>query len=184
MQGIIFNALEEFVLENASMEVWNDVLEASKVESGGAYTAGISYKDEEIVALATALCNILELSLNDGLKVFGEYLFEFLLNKGPIELQEYGSAQKLLVEIEDVVHRDVKRVHPEAYTPLFEYTPKTEDSGTLTYLSKRKLCIVAEGLLTGAAKHYGQTVTMKHTQCMHDDFDKCIWDVNFSLISE
>ena len=56
MQGIIFNALEEFVLETADMEVWNSVLESSDLKSGGVYTSGVNYEDAEIVSLATNLC--------------------------------------------------------------------------------------------------------------------------------
>lgn len=180
MQGIIFNALEEFVLENASMQVWNDVLDASQVESGGVYTAGMNYNDEEILALATCLCEALKIPLHDGLKLFGEFLFGFLLSRGPIELNDYADSQSLLVELESVIHRDVKRVHPDAYTPLFEYIPKTNTTGLLTYFSKRKLCVVAEGLLIGAAKHFEQEVELTHTECMHDNFEKCKWDVSFS----
>lgn len=68
MQGIIFNALEEFVLDAADMEVWNDVIEQSQVASGGAYTAGVLYDDAEIVALASTLCDKLGVSLADGLE--------------------------------------------------------------------------------------------------------------------
>lgn len=180
MQGIIFNALEEFVLENASMEVWNEVLDTSQVKSGGVYTAGMSYNDEEILALATSLCDVLKIPLHDGLKLFGEFLFGFLLSRGPVELNDYANSQSLLTELESVIHRDVKRVHPDAYTPLFEYTPKTDTTGLLTYFSKRKLCVVAEGLLKGAAKHFEQEVELTHTECMHDNFEKCKWDVSFS----
>jgi hypothetical protein len=180
MHGIIFNAFEEFVLEKASMDVWNQVLDDSAVASGGVYTAGAVYDDSEIVMLATALCDILKLPLNDGLKVFGEFLFVFLLSRGPIKLQGYKNTQRMLLGLESVVYRDVRRVHPDAYTPLFEYTPTSKNCGELTYYSKRNLCIVAEGLLSGAAKHYNQTVSVEHTECMHNDFVRCKWNVTFS----
>lgn len=180
MQGIIFNALEEFVLENADMEVWNSVIEDSGVTSGGAYTSGVTYEDAEIVALASTLCEKLNLPLNDGLKVFGEFLFKFLLTRGPVEIKSYETSQTLLKDLEDVIHRDVKRIQPEAYTPFFEYTPKNENEGELLYRSKRKLCPVAEGLILGLAKHFSQEVSLKHTQCMHDDHEACKWDVVFS----
>jgi hypothetical protein len=179
MQGIIFNALEEFVLETADMETWNAVLDASDLKSGGAYTSGVSYDDEEIVSLATNLCEKLGVPLTDGLRLFGNFLFNYLVTKGPIELQEYKNTQALLTNLEDVVHRDVKRIHPDAYTPFFEYFPENESQGLLTYVSKRKLCFVAEGLLAGAAENYGQKVEMDHTQCMHNGADDCRWNVKF-----
>lgn len=180
MQGIIFNALEEFVLENADMEVWNSVIEDSKVASGGAYTSGVSYDDAEIVALATDLCGKLNVPLTDGLKLFGGFLFEFLLSKGPIEVGEYKTTQTLLAELESVIHRNVKRIHPDAYTPFFEYTPHSENSGDLIYRSKRKLCMVAEGLVQGAATYYGQTVAFDHHHCTHNGDENCQWTLIFS----
>lgn len=180
MQGIIFNALEEFVLENADMEVWNSVIEDSKVESGGAYTSGVSYDDAEIVALATSLCEKLDLPLTDGLRVFGDFLFDFLLNRGPIELKDYKTAQALLIDLEDVIHRDVKRINPEAYTPFFEYTPKTDSTGELIYRSKRKMCSVAEGLIQGAARHFSQSVSFQHHHCTHNGDEDCQWTLEFS----
>lgn len=180
MQGIIFNALEEFVLEAADMEVWNSILASNDLKSGGVYTSGVSYDDEEIVSLATTLCEKLDIPLVDGLKLFGKYLFGFLLNRGPIELANYPNAQALLENLESVVHRDVKRIHPDAYTPFFIYKPINENEGELSYTSKRKLCFVAEGLLAGAAEHYGQTVQMTHFECMHNGAESCKWNVIFS----
>ena len=182
MQGIIFNALEEFVLENASMEVWNSILDENELASGGSYTSGQSYDDKEIDALASTLCKKLDVTLATGLGLFGEFLFEFLLTRSAIEIRDYKTVQELLSELESVIHRDVKRIHPGAYTPLFEYVPSTSVAGILTYRSKRKLCMVAEGLVKGAAKHYQQEVKLDHTQCMHNmaDADECVWEVKFS----
>lgn len=180
MQGIIFNALEEFVLENADMETWNSIIDDNDLSSGGAYTSGVTYDDAEIVALATTLCEKLNLPLSDGLKVFGEFLFSFLLNRGPVELKAYDTPQLLLQDLEDVIHKDVKRIHPEAYTPFFEYVASGENEGELTYRSKRKLCAVAEGLIQGLAKHFSKEATLTHTQCMHNDHDECKWNVTFN----
>ena len=180
MQGIIFNALEEFVIETAGMALWNDVLDESKVSSAGVYTAGMNYDDAEIILLATKLCERLAIPLEDGLKGFGEFLFSFLLTKGPIELQEYHRPQALLMDLERVIHRDVKRIHVHSYTPFFEYTEQDEHSGILVYRSKRKLCIIAEGVIKGLAKHFNQQAQLAHTQCMHNDFDECVWSVTFT----
>lgn len=180
MQGIIFNALEEFVLENADMEVWNSVIDDSGVANGGAYTSGVTYDDAEIVALASTLCEKLGVPLNDGLKMFGEFLFGFLLNRGPIEVKSYDTPQGLLVDLEDVIHRDVKRIQPDAYTPFFVYTATSDNEGELLYRSKRKLCPVAEGLVQGLAKHFSKEASLTHTQCMHEDHEECKWNVVFS----
>ncbi len=180
MQGIIFNALEEFVLDNADMETWNCIIEETDLSSNGAYTSGVTYDDEEIVALATTLCEKLNLPLSDGLKVFGEFLFGFLINRGPIELKTYKTPQLLLQDLEGVIHKDVRRIHPDAYTPFFEYSVINDCEGELVYRSKRKLCSVAEGLIHGLAKHFSKEVKLNHIQCMHNDYDECKWNIKFS----
>lgn len=180
MQGIIFNALGEFVEEAAGLEAWNDVIEASKVESGGAYTSGATYADEEIIALATATCNALSIELNDGLKAFGKYLFSYLVNRGPVQIKEYPDMQTMLKELDSVIHKEVKRVHPDAYTPFFEYFESDATSGELMYKSDRQLCVVAEGLLEGGAEFYNQTIALEHSQCTHRGGDECRWKVQFS----
>ena len=180
MQGIIFNALGEFVEEAAGLEAWNDVIEKSKVASGGAYTSGATYPDEEIVALATTICDKLSIELSESLRAFGKFLFKFLVERGPIQLKTYTNAQTLLYELESVVHSEVKRVQPDAYTPFFEYTPSDDNRGLLTYRSERKLCVVAEGLIAGAAEYYGQHVEISHTECVHQGNKECKWHLEFS----
>lgn len=179
MQGIIFNALEEFVIETAGMALWNDVIEASRVSSAGVYTAGMAYDDEEIIALASTLCHKLGIPLSQGLNMFGEYLFTFLLTRGPIEIQEYNRSQTLLMDLERVIHSDVRRIHPHSYTPFFEYKEIDDSNGVLIYRSKRQLCFIAEGVIQGLAKHFNQSVQLTHTQCMHDHHAECIWNVSF-----
>lgn len=178
MQGIIFNVLSDFVIEKFGMEIWNKILEKSAVPSGGSYTSGATYADEEAVALATSIAAELNISVNDALRAFGEYLFPQLLSRGPIVMQEYTSLQELLTHLDETVHAEVKRVTPEAYLPAFQFSLNGQQ-GRLVYRSKRKMCPVAEGLSSGAAKHFGQKITIDHFKCMHHGHDQCEWNINF-----
>lgn len=180
MQGVIFNAIEEFTIDLGGMELWNQILDEAAVKSGGIYTFGKTYDDQEIVDLAVTLCKSINVELDKGLHLFGKFLFTYLLDKGNVHIKDYPNTQSLLSELEDVIHRDVERLHPNAYTPFFEFTKIDENSGELIYRSKRKLCQVAEGLVEGAADHYGQNVVMSHTQCMHRNDDDCHWTLTFS----
>ncbi|MCP5326196.1 MAG: heme NO-binding domain-containing protein [Oceanospirillaceae bacterium] len=178
MQGIIFNVLADFVVENFGMATWNNVLEKSAVPSGGRYTSGATYADEEAVALATTIAAELNISVSDALKAFGEYLFPQLLSRGPIVMQEYTSLQDLLTHLDETVHAEVKRVTPDAYLPAFEFF-SSGDKGRLVYRSKRKMCAVAEGLLAGSAKHFDQKITIDHFKCMHHGHEQCEWNISF-----
>jgi len=180
MQGIIYNALAEFVETTAGMAVWNEAVESSHLLSEGAFTSGQTYPDEDAVTLAVFVANKLELELPDALRAFGKFLFGFLLDRVPLGVKEFKSTQDLLASLSGTIHAEVNRLHPDSYTPLIDYLPESESKGMIVYRSKRKLCAIAEGLILGAAEHYGQQVRMKHTRCMHDGAEDCRWIVAFS----
>lgn len=178
MQGIIFNVLADFVIENHGMEVWNDIIEKSAVPSGGSYTSGATYADDEVVALALTIADRLGVSVTDALRAFGEYLFPQLMSRGPVQVQEYNGLSDLLINLDNTVHSEVKRVSPEAYLPFFVFK-LASNRGHLVYKSKRKMCAVAEGLLLGAAKFYNEKIEYEHIKCMHKGHDQCEWNITF-----
>lgn len=180
MQGVVFNALADFVEETAGMEVWNEAIDSSNLISEGAFTAGQVYPDEDIVTLAIFVANKLELELSDALRAFGQYLFGFLMDRGPVEVRDYPDTQTMLTELDGVIHSEVRRLNPNAYTPFFEYTPTSDLTGELVYRSKRKMCAIAEGLIYGAADYYQQTLEMEHDLCMHSGAEECHWRLTFT----
>ena len=44
----------------------------------------------------------------------------------------------------------------------------------LSYISHRKLCSFAEGLLEGAASHYEETVQIEQRECSKKGADRCV----------
>lgn len=178
MQGIIFNVLADFVIEHHGMALWNDILQESAVPSGGSYTSGATYADEEAVALAGVIAQKLGITPEDALRAFGEYLFPQLLSRGPVQMREYGNLAQLLTNLDSTVHAEVKRVSPEAYLPAFNFTLNAAQ-GKLIYRSKRKMCPVAEGLLQGAANYFKEKIQLRHTRCMHHGHEQCEWDIDF-----
>ena len=50
----------------------------------------------------------------------------------------------------------------------------------MIYRSQRKLCALAEGLIEGAAEQFGETVTIRHPQCMHRGDEHCRLELTFA----
>ena len=48
------------------------------------------------------------------------------------------------------------------------------------YRSPRKLCSFAEGLLLGAADHYGEKLTIEQPLCMKRGDDRCVLEIEFA----
>ena len=54
MKGIVFNLLEEAVVEAHGVDAWEQVLE--DVGADGVYTSLGNYSDQEAIALVAAIC--------------------------------------------------------------------------------------------------------------------------------
>jgi predicted hydrocarbon binding protein len=63
--------------------------------------------------------------------------------------------------------------------PTFEYTETANGDLVMFYHSKRKLCYLSEGLITGAAKHFEQHITIEHPEYMHNGAEKCKLVISF-----
>ena len=49
----------------------------------------------------------------------------------------------------------------------------------MVYASERKLCSLAEGLITGASGHYGERVRIMQLECMHRGDSRCVFEIEF-----
>ena len=47
------------------------------------------------------------------------------------------------------------------------------------YESARRLCSMAEGMIEGAAAHFGETVALEHTECMLRGGARCTFIATF-----
>ncbi len=179
MQGSIYTSFSEMVIEKMGMSVWNELLAVVNPRSEGVYTNGMQYDDAEIMAFVSALSTITKIEASLLVRGFGEYLFIHLFNSSPANLSQMNNLQDFLLCIDSVIHKEVKRVYPKAYLPTFECTEADNGDLVMFYQSKRKLCYLSEGLITGAAKHFDQVITIEHPECMHHGAGKCKLVISF-----
>jgi hypothetical protein len=179
MQGTIFTSFSEMVIEKMGMECWNDLLDKTKPDSNGVYTAGAQYNDNELIAMVKLLSEKSGIAINDLLNAFGEYMFDTLYENSPADLSSLTNLKDFLLAIDSVIHSEVKRVHPSAYLPSFKYHDSKNGDLILEYSSKRKLCYVATGLIRGAAAKFSEKITISHPVCMHNGADHCEIIIHF-----
>ena len=179
MQGSIFTSFSEMVIEKMGMSVWNELLEKVNPSSEGVYTNGMQYDDSEILAYVGELSTITQVDAPTLVRTFGEYLFIHLFNSSPAKVSHIDNLKDFLTCIDGVIHKEVKRVYPDAYLPSFKYDETPEGDLVMFYKSKRKLCHLSEGLITGAANHFKQSISIEHPECMHDGAEKCKLVISF-----
>ncbi len=155
MKGVIFNAVEEAVTHLYSEDVWDDLLDAAGLD--GHYTSLGTYEDGELLALVVAGCEATGLDANDLVRALGEHAFPHLVQRHP-ELVVADNTFDFLHSVNDIIHPEVLKLHPDAKPPEFEFDRRSDKVLRMTYKSDRKLGVMAEGLIHGAAAHFGERV--------------------------
>ncbi|WP_108664870.1 heme NO-binding domain-containing protein [Euzebya rosea] len=176
MKGIIFNIAERVVTDRWGAETWDLLLDRAGLV--GAYSALGTYPDEQLVAIVEAAADALEVSVADVLRVVGRDGFVHLAGRYPDITARFTSAREVLLDLDGVIHPQVKALNPEAIVPEFE-AARDGDTVVLRYTSRRGLCHLAEGLAAGAADTHGETVTITQPSCRLVGDDACILHITF-----
>ena len=173
MKGIVFNILEQMVIEKAGLEGWDQLLQSVELDSNGIYTAGRNYPDEEVVTLATRASEMLDIPTEALVKAFGNYLFGNLVKRYPIFVEQQPTFFSFLKSVHDVIHVEVKKLYEEPSLPDFQHRQISDTQLLMEYRSPRKFCMLAEGLIAGAAEHYNVSYRLEHNVCLHRGADHC-----------
>lgn len=179
MQGSIYTAFSDMIIEKMGMEQWNELLDKTAPASGGIYTSGEQYADSELVNMVVALSEKTNIAVEKLIEAFGIYLFDKLYETNPADVSKIKDLRSFLLAIDQVIHVEVKRIHPNAYLPKFDYEDGANGELIMYYTSKRKLCHASIGLIHGAAKKFDEKVVIDHAECMHDGADRCKFVVDF-----
>lgn len=177
MKGVVFTILNQMVEEKLGLECWEAVLAAVKPESQGVYTSVEDYSDEELFALVTQVSEISDIPVPTLVESFGEYLFGELNRKYPLFTEQQPDFFSFLHSIDDVIHQEVRKLYESPNLPSLTCEQVDEHTLRMRYESPRKLCLLAEGLIRGAAKHYGVDYELDHQKCMHRGDDHCMFHI-------
>lgn len=181
MKGVIFNLLEEAVTRAFGEVVWDDLLDAAELQ--GAYTAVGTYPDEELMTLVGAAAKALTMSEDDVIRWFGRNAMPLLVERYPVFFEGHDSTRSFVLTLNEVIHPEVRKLFPGAYAPEFDFDASVADGVTLGYSSHRDLCPFAEGLLLGAADHFGETATLEQIRCHRRGDPKCVFVCTFAKAS-
>ncbi|PKH32676.1 heme NO-binding domain-containing protein [Shewanella sp. ALD9] len=176
MKGIIFNVLEDMIVEQCGMGVWNDLME-KHAPADRVYVSAINYPENELFAIATEVSEILGLPLQDVIKAFGQFLFSGLAANHIAVVERFTDFTSLVMGIHNIIHVEVNKLYDEPSLPTIMSTMIDDHNIELKYYSPRKLCFCAEGLIFGAADYYHQNISIKHDTCMHQGAEQCILNI-------
>ncbi len=178
MKGIVYNIFSDLVTEKFGMDVWDQLIDRTNPESDAIYTSAAVYPDGELIAYVTELSAITDTPVPDLVRAFGTYTMHRFKKIHP-EFLENHTAKSFLESVHNVIHVEVKKLHPDTLLPRFEYESDSENHLRMKYTSPRKLCHLAEGLIAGAAEIFSEPLSVTQSQCMHEGSSSCHLEVQF-----
>ena len=161
MKGIVFTEFLELVEEKFGMVMVDDILNASELESGGAYTAVGTYKFAEMLSLLNNLSDRTQLSIDDLLYIYAQHFFKVIGVSYPGFLKSYSDPIEMLASIEDHIHVEVLKIYPEAQLPTFKTIEKSEKTLILEYLSDRAMYSFGLGLMQETFNYFKVESTIR-----------------------
>jgi hypothetical protein len=178
VKGIVFNLLEEVVRGDLGERAWDDLLESAGDD--GIYTSLGNYPDGRLIALVMAASRALNQKPDQIVRWFARKSLPLLAGKYPHFFAPHRSTRPFLLTLNDIIHPEVRKLYPGADVPEFDFETSDPQVLVMGYRSARKLCSFAEGLIEGAAAHYGEIASIHQSQCMHRGDPKCVLHVSLT----
>ncbi|WP_189514432.1 heme NO-binding domain-containing protein [Kushneria pakistanensis] len=175
MKGIIFNMFNDIVVSRFDEQTWEEILGHARVD--GAYTSLGNYDDHDMFALVGAAGHHMGMTPQECLQWLGREMLPRLGGIYPGMLERFQNTFSMLKALNNVIHPEVVRFHPDAIVPVFHYYEVGTDSMVMEYCSARGICSFAHGLMQGCSDYFNETVGIDHTQCRHRGDERCLFHI-------
>jgi Haem-NO-binding len=177
VKGVVFNLLEQIVTREYGEDTWDELLDSAGLE--GAYTSLGSYGDADLGKLVDAASGALEISPDEVVRWLGRNALPLFAVSHPKLFERHTSSRTFVLTLNDIIHPEVRKLYPGADVPVFDFASTPTGDLVLGYRSARKMCTFAEGLLEGAADHFGEQVVIEQPRCMKRGDEDCVIEIAF-----
>ncbi len=168
MLGVVFTEFLEMVETKFSPEMVDQLLDEVAPENGGAYTAVGYYPHEQMVAFVRTLSRHTGVPEAALIESFGMHLFGIFVRNYPQMFAGRHDAFELLAQVDGEIHREVRKLYPNAHLPRF--TTEQHDAQTLVlrYESERHLQDLALGLIRACLAHFSDRAELRMESGTHE----------------
>jgi predicted hydrocarbon binding protein len=166
VHGIVHAELRDYVTARLGAPVWSELLVEAGVP-GKVHLLSETYPDEELTALLTALSRATGDDPDDLLTDFGEACVPGLLRTYGTFLDPGWRTLDVVEHTERVIHRSVRLQLPGADPPRLRTVRPDADEVHVLYASPRRLCAFGVGVVRGLAAHFGESIEIDQSLCMH-----------------
>lgn len=169
MKGIIFNVVEEVVIEMFDADVWDSLL--AEADTDGSYTSLGNYPDHELEGIVAAGCRATGETREGLLRIVGRRALPKLCSRVPDHIVAAPHPFAFIERVNEIIHPEVLKIYPDARPPVFA-CQRHPDGLLVTYTSARDLHALADGLLQGVGDRFGCSVVVECLEhsATHADF--------------
>lgn len=160
MKGIVFTEFLDLVEDKFGLEMVDNIINSSQLESGGVYTSVGTYQFSEMLQLLKHLSANTNISIDDLLLVYAEHFFGVLEENYSGLLSTYKDPIEMLSSIENHIHIEVRKIYPDAELPTFEVLEKTDDTLIMIYKSSRAMHHFGLGLMNKTFEYFNSKATI------------------------
>ena len=177
MRGIIFNVVEETISAEHGMHTWDALLASADLPGG--YSSMGDYPDEELDRLIEVGSAALGTTPRDLTRHFGQSALLALSDRYPQFFAPHACTRDFLLTLNEVIHPEVRKLHPHANPPEFDFSEAPNGDLVVGYHSTRRLCAFADGMIVGAGLYFRETVVVRHAKCTADGDEICVLHCSF-----
>lgn len=163
MKGVVFTEFLEMVEANYSASMVEDIITEANLPSGGAYTSVGTYPHQELVILLDILARKTGDDPSALLKAFGGIMFNNYLRLHAKFFVSVTNAFDMFAHVENYIHKEVKKLYPDARPPHFDIECHTPQRFTMVYRSPRPFSDLCEGLIHAVLEYYGEEAEVRRT---------------------
>ncbi|MEE4660631.1 MAG: heme NO-binding domain-containing protein [Halieaceae bacterium] len=174
---MVFTSLADLVEDEFGIAAWNRALARIDSVVDGAYVFADTYPASEMLELVSALEQELDTPADALLDLFGQKLFFDLYRLYPELVDCHKELIPFLASVGSDIHEEMKVLHVDAEVPDMSCEFYDRNRMTMYYDSPRKMCLLAEGLVRGAAQHFNRKIGLVHSECMHRGATRCKFEM-------
>jgi len=167
MKGIILSEFVEYLELELGESTTQQIIDQSDLSSDGAYSRVGMYDYQELIRLLTNTCTQSDRSADELLDGFSNHLFSMFKRDYSMFFDGVENAAQMLMQIDNHIHVEVKKLYPDAELPTFNYTQNANQL-TLNYTSPRPLAVVAQALVKACITFFGQNERLTNSEISED----------------
>ncbi len=112
-------------------------------------------------------------SASQVLRWFGRQGLPVLVERFPQFVAGHNHARGFISSLNTIIHPEVRKLYTGAVCPHFHFNDGPDGALLMGYQSPRRMCALAEGMITGASDLFDETVHIEHLACMLDGQPLC-----------